>query len=71
MHWLRDSDLNIKFFNMSAITRRRFKRISMLRKENNEEVRNQAGLCEVSSKYFDNLFVAKNGNYDPVLDNFQ
>lgn len=43
----------------------------MLLKENNEEVRDKAGLCEVANKYFDNLFVAKNGNYDPVLDNFQ
>lgn len=48
MNWLQDSDLNTKFFHLSVTARRRFKKISMLLREDNEEVREHAGLCEVA-----------------------
>lgn len=72
MQWLRDGDFSTKFFHMPATTRKRFKRISIILREDNEEMRERAGLCEVAKQYFKNLFAAtNNSNYDLVLDNLQ
>lgn len=67
MQWIRDG-----FFRMSATTRKKFKSISIILREDNEEMREHAGLCEVAKQDFENLFAAtNNSNYDPVLDNLQ
>ncbi|KAK2365796.1 hypothetical protein QL285_079253 [Trifolium repens] len=67
MHWLKDGDLNTKFFHLSASVRSRFKRIDKLLNEDNVIVRKHADLCEVAHRYFDNLFKANHGAHDPVL----
>lgn len=72
MQWIRDGDLNTEFFHMSATTRKKFKSISIILREDNEEMREHAGLCEVAKQYFKILFAAtNNSNYDLVLDNLQ
>jgi hypothetical protein len=67
MHWLKEGDLNTKFFHISATARRRRKNVSMHVNEEGEEVSTQQGLCELAQKYFDELFKPSNGAHEPVL----
>jgi hypothetical protein len=67
MHWLKDGDMNTKFFHMSASTRQRVKKIDKLVTEENIEVRTQPELCEVALNYFNILFKANASEHDPVL----
>ncbi|XP_058732856.1 uncharacterized protein LOC131604433 [Vicia villosa] len=71
MHRLREGDLNTKFFHLSATARRNSQKIDMLMNENMEEVRDHMGICEVAKNYFTELFTAKEGNYDPILNFIQ
>jgi hypothetical protein len=67
MHWLKEGDLNTKFFHMSASARQKKKKIDKLVNEANIEVRTQHDLCETAKDYFDHLFQANVTNHDPVL----
>jgi hypothetical protein len=67
MHWLKDGDLNIKFFHLLASVRQKAKKIDKLVNEVNIEVKTQAEICEVALNYFDNLFQANATTHDPVL----
>jgi hypothetical protein len=67
MHWLKEGDLNTKFFHMLATSRRRRKKVSMLVNEEGEEVSTQQSLCELVQKYFDELFKPSNGTHEPML----
>ena len=70
MNWLRDEDLNTKFFHRSATIRKNFQSIDML-DDNSAEVRTREGMCSIAKTYFENLFAVKNGMYDPVLNLIQ
>jgi hypothetical protein len=67
MHWLKECDLNTKFFHMAASTRQRVKRIDKLVTEENIEVRTQPQMCEVALNYFNHLFKANASSHDPIL----
>jgi hypothetical protein len=67
MHWLKDGDLNTKFFHMSAAARSKVKRIEKLKNENNEVITGQQNLCEVARQHFHELFKTKGGDQEPVL----
>jgi hypothetical protein len=67
MHWLKEGDLNTKFFHMSASTRQRVKKIDKLMTEENVEVRTQPEMCEVALNYFNHLFKANASSHDPIL----
>ncbi|KAK2414457.1 hypothetical protein QL285_037046 [Trifolium repens] len=67
MHWLKEGDLNTKFFHLSASTRQRVKRIDKLVSDANVEVRSQPELCEVALNYFNLLFKANTSTHGPVL----
>jgi hypothetical protein len=67
MHWLKEGDLNTKFFHMSANTRRKVKKVEKLVSDENVVVTTQEGLCEVAKNYFDSLFKASDGIHDLVL----
>ena len=67
MHWLKDGDLNTKFFHLSASSRHKLKRIEKLLNEQDIMVSNQVDLCGVAKRYFDKLFQAKGGAHDQVL----
>jgi sulfite reductase beta subunit-like hemoprotein len=59
MHWLKEGDLNTKFFHMSATARSKVKKIDKLKNENDEIITRQQHLCEVARKYFHELFTPK------------
>jgi hypothetical protein len=58
MYWLKDGDLNTKFFHMSASNRHRAKKIVKLVNDENVTVTAQPDLCDVALKYFHELFKA-------------
>jgi hypothetical protein len=67
MHWLKEGDLNTKFFHMSATARSKVKKIERLKNENDDIITGQQNLCEVARVYFQELFTPKDGSLDPVL----
>ncbi|GAU27412.1 hypothetical protein TSUD_356480 [Trifolium subterraneum] len=67
MHWLKDGDLNTKFFHMSASARAKVKKIEKLITDENEVVIDQQELGDVARKYFQELFKPKGGSHEPVL----
>jgi hypothetical protein len=67
MHWLKEGDLNTKFFHMSASARARVKKIEKLMNDDNEIVTGQQNLVEVVKNYFHELFQPKGGTQEPVL----
>jgi hypothetical protein len=67
MHWLKEGDLNTKFFHMSTNARRKVKKVEKLVSDENVVVTTQEGLCEVAKNYFDSLFKASDGIHDLVL----
>jgi hypothetical protein len=67
MHWLREGDLNTRFFHMSATSRQRKKKIVTLVNEDNIAVTSQSELCAVALNYFDHLFKASSTSHDPIL----
>lgn len=66
MHWLCDNDLNKKFFHRSAMVRRNFQKLNMLKNGAGEETRDQDGMCGISKMYFDKLCEVKACVYEPV-----
>ncbi|PNX96867.1 ribonuclease H, partial [Trifolium pratense] len=67
MHWLKEGDLNTKFFHMSASARQRRKKIEKIVNEANVEVKTQAEISKVALNYFDHLFKTNATNHEPVL----
>ncbi|CAJ2652454.1 unnamed protein product [Trifolium pratense] len=67
MHWLKEGDLNTKFFHMSASSRQRIKKIDKLVNDDNVVVSTQPGLCEVALYYFNQLFKSNSTVHDPIL----
>ncbi|KAK2423594.1 hypothetical protein QL285_034041 [Trifolium repens] len=67
MHWLKDGNLNTKFFHLSATTRQQAKKIVKLVNDDNNTVTTQPELCDVALSYFNNLFKANSTVHDPVL----
>jgi hypothetical protein len=67
MHWLREGDLNTKFFHMMASSRQRKKKLDKLVNDNNVTVTTQPELCEVALTYFNRLFKASSTQHEPFL----
>lgn len=55
-------------FHAVASARNRRNAIKGLHKENGEMVEDQNGMCDIAKHYFEDLFSAAQGNYDPVLE---
>jgi carbamoylphosphate synthase small subunit len=67
MHWLKEGDLNTKFFHMSASARAKVKKIEKLRNDDNEVVIGQQNIAEVVKTYFNELFKPNGGSHEPIL----
>ncbi|XP_073152636.1 uncharacterized protein [Henckelia pumila] len=65
--WLRDGDSNTRFFHASASARRKANRIQRLKNDNGIWVEDVTEICSTVGRYFENLFSASRGNYDPVF----
>jgi hypothetical protein len=67
MHWLKEGDLNTKFFHMSASARQKKKKIVKIVNAANVEVKSQPEICETARNYLDHLFQANITSHDPIL----
>jgi hypothetical protein len=67
MHWLREGDMNTKFFHISAVARSKVKKVTKLHNDQGVTVTTQTDLCELAKGYFDVLFAPKVGLHEPVL----
>lgn len=66
--WLKDEDLNTRFFHVSAMSRAKVIRLSKLKSNDGVVVENQAQIKEVACGYSQNLFTHRDGHYDLVLE---
>jgi len=62
MHWLKERDMNTKFFHMSATARRKVKKVTTLYNEQGIIVTSQKELCKIAKDYFDVVFAPNIGN---------
>lgn len=69
--WLREGDLNTKFFHACATTRKKKNRIEKLLDSDGNHTTSREGLCRVVAAYFEALFGERRGHYQPVLDVIQ
>jgi hypothetical protein len=67
-HWLRDGDLNTKFFHAAATSRKKVNRISSLLDPSGNVVTKEDELCEVARDYFIDIFTKQNSNIAPVIN---
>lgn len=65
--WLRDGDLNTRFFHASATSRAKVNRIDKIQGDDAIIVENPIQIQEIAKSYFDNLFMPRVGIYEPVL----
>lgn len=67
-HWLKDGDLNAKFFHSMATMRRKRNLIQGLKTDDGLEVLDLKGLRQVAQSYFDQLFMHSPSTHDPVVE---
>jgi hypothetical protein len=67
-HWLRDGDLNTKFFHAAATSRRKVNRINSLLDSSGNMITNNADLCEVARDYFVDIFNKQHSTIEPVVN---
>lgn len=67
-YWLKDGNMNSKFFHTFASTRKKRNQIDALMNVEGQWIDDQEGICELARSYFEDLFHLDEGFYDPVVD---
>ncbi|KAK2396409.1 hypothetical protein QL285_058064 [Trifolium repens] len=67
-HWLRDGDLNTKFYHASATSRRKVNKITSLLDASDNLITNDIELCDVARDYFVDIFQRQNSVTEPVIN---
>ncbi|KAL3034328.1 hypothetical protein AAZX31_02G187900 [Glycine max] len=67
-YWLKDGNMNSKFFHTFASTRKKRNQIDALMNVEGQWIDDQEGICELARSYFEDLFHLDEGSYDPVVD---
>ncbi|GAU37567.1 hypothetical protein TSUD_154000 [Trifolium subterraneum] len=67
-HWLRDGDLNTKFYHALATARRKVNKITSLLDTSDNLITNNIELCEAPRDYFVDIFQRQNSVTEPVID---
>jgi hypothetical protein len=66
MHWLKEWDMNTKFFHTSTVARGKVKKVSKLQTDDGRIATSQKDMCIVAQGYFEQLFAANAGVHEPV-----
>lgn len=66
--WLKEGDLNTRFFYSVANGRKKKKKVVRLQRDDGQWVDDASGLGDLVKQYFDNLFAPGSSTYEPVLD---
>ncbi|CAH9084787.1 unnamed protein product [Cuscuta epithymum] len=69
--WMRDGDMNTKFFHVAATTRKKRNMILKLQRDDGTVATTRKDLCEVGGDYFRHLFTASPADYDLVTSAIQ
>lgn len=67
-HWLRDGDLNTKFFHAAASSRWKINKIHSLLDPDNNRITDENQLCDVARNYFVDLFQEQISDTEPVIE---
>ncbi|WJX93691.1 hypothetical protein P8452_75185 [Trifolium repens] len=67
-HWLRDGDLNTKFYHASATSRRKVNKITSLLDASDNLITNDIELCDVAHDYFADIFQRQHSEIEPVIN---
>jgi hypothetical protein len=67
-HWLKDGDLNTKFFHASATSRCKINRITSLMDSADSLVTSNIDLCTTAREYFVDIFQRQDSVIDPVIN---
>ncbi|KAM7264045.1 hypothetical protein ACFE04_001728 [Oxalis oulophora] len=65
--WLKNGDVNSKYFHRQASARRRSNRVSELERDDGSMVSDEAGMRIVVAEYFEKLFEPSTSNSNAVL----
>lgn len=65
--WLRDGDMNTRFFHATASARKKTNTIQKLLGNDGVWYDSEDDMCEIVKNYFTDLFEASDGVYDPVI----
>ncbi|PNX81081.1 hypothetical protein L195_g037096, partial [Trifolium pratense] len=67
-HWLRDGDLNTKFFHAASTSKRKVNRVNSLLDSAGNVVTKENELCEIARDYFVDIFNKQNSIIYPVIN---
>ncbi|CAH9143861.1 unnamed protein product, partial [Cuscuta epithymum] len=65
--WMRDGDMNTKFFHAAATSRKQRNKICMLTKPDGSLSTSREGMCSIVKEYFSDIFSLGDTEYGPVI----
>ena len=70
-HWIKESDVNSRFFHASALARKQKITVKHLKDETGNWNRTKKGLHQIMASYFSNIFQAQGCDFDQVITTVQ
>jgi len=68
LYWLKERDMNTKFFHTSTVARGKLKKINKFQTDDGRTTKTQEDICTMTQGYFEQLFATNVSVHEPVLD---